>query len=221
MTLLFSVFFCAVALGAGGYALPGLAYGKTTVDLTRRIGSQFERLGRALGRVGASNAKLPVHLPMEMTYPDAETEITSIGSKLPVDGELPVELQFPEVPELPATTGEDIRKILRDIPEGGTPPFESFDPEYEAILYEIDLRNGRYKFTHRDLQWKICAELLRDVESNEDRVELVTLVRRFPFHRRLPATIAITPTGHRLWTEGRRIFLERVRAQGGLDGVEE
>ena len=212
MTLLFSVLLSAVALGAGGYPLPGLAYGKTTVDIKRRIGSQFEKLGRALGRVGASNAMLPVHLPMEMTFPEVPTEVHRDWPLV----KRPHTVVEEGVPVLPSTTGEDIAKILRDIPDAIED--EPYDLEYLGILAEIDRKHSHYKLSHRDLQWKICAELLNTLDSNVDRVDFVTAVRRYPFHRRLPATVAISPKVHELWVAGRALFLERIKAKGGLNG---
>ena len=206
MTLLLNMVVCAVALSAGGYPLPGLSYGNTTKSLTHRIGSQFEKLGKTVGMIGANNAKLPVNLPTEVVIPELpEREFPEVPNQVP-------KVVEEGVPHLPSKTGEDIAKILRDIPDAIDDPY---DLEYLAILSEIDRKHSHYKLTHRDLQWKICAELLVTLDDNEDRVEFVTMVRRHPFHRRLPATVAITPKVHELWTAGRALFMKRIRDKGG------
>ena len=199
---------CAVALSAGGMPLPGLAYGKTTrtiKDSLTRVGSVFERMGKPVA------ARIPTDLPMEMTFPETPTEV---HRSFPLVRRSHTVVEE-GVPHLPSKTGEDIAKILRDIPDAIEEPY---DLEYLGILAEIDRKHSHYKLSHRDLQWKICAELLNTLDSNEDRVDFVTAVRRYPFHRRLPATVAISPKIHELWVAGRALFLERIREKGANNG---
>lgn len=189
-----------IAIAAGGMPLQGLAYGKTTrsiKDSLTRVGSAFEKLGKPLG------PSIPVDLPMEMLFPQTPTEVKRDFPLV----KRPLTVVEEGVPHLPSKTGEDIAKILRDIPEVIEEPY---DREYLDILEEIDRKHRHYDFAHRDMQWKICAQLLNTLDKNEDRVDLVTAVRRYPFHRRLPATVAISPKVHELWVAGRAIFLERL-----------
>lgn len=90
-----------------------------------------------------------------------------------------------------------------------------YDPEYAQILAEIDRRHSLYKLTHRDLQWQTVAEVMQKL-TNDERVELITHVRRYPLHRRLPATIAITPQALNRWQMCRKLFLDRVKAGGRI-----
>lgn len=85
-----------------------------------------------------------------------------------------------------------------------------FDPEYASILAEIDRQHSLYKLTHRDLQWKTVAGVMQELD-NDERVELITHVRRYPLHRRLPATVAMTPTALGHWQQARKLFLQAVR----------
>lgn len=218
MVMFWSLFVCSVALSAGGYPLPGLAYGKTTIPLTHRIYSKFELLGRTMATVAVDNT----HLQNELSLSLPEVDFIDPLTPEPIDKEQPLivaEQEDPSttVPHLPATTGENIAKILREIPDDvvvddrATFQDEPFDLEYLAILHELDRRHSLYKITHRDLQWKICAELLKTLPDNEDRVELVTVIRKYPLHRRLPATVAISPKIHDKWTEARDLFYERIQ----------
>ena len=85
-----------------------------------------------------------------------------------------------------------------------------YDPEYASILAEIDRRHSLYKLTHRDMQWQTVAMIMRDL-SNDERVDLITHVRRYPLHKRLPATVAMTPNALNHWQLARTMFLKAVR----------
>lgn len=86
----------------------------------------------------------------------------------------------------------------------------NFDPEYALALSEIDRRHSLYKLSHRDLQWKTVVEVMRELD-NDARVDLITNVRRYPLHKRLPPTVAITPTALNHWQTARSAFLNALR----------
>ena len=85
-----------------------------------------------------------------------------------------------------------------------------YDPEYVAILEEIDRKHSLYKLSHRDVQWKVVAQVMRTL-SNEDRVELIRNVRRYPLHRQLPPTAAITSRELGHWQIARSQFLNTIK----------
>ena len=49
---------------------------------------------------------------------------------------------------------------------------------------------------------------------NDERVDLITHVRRFPLHRRLPATVAMSPTAHTHWQQARKMFMDAIKESG-------
>lgn len=180
----------ASANAAGGMALPGLAYGQTSFLLTHRIGSQMESKARKIilrDRI----IRKQIH---------------------PVSGGAPVENS--EQLQLLIESQADIRDkqnspdgIVNDLLENH---IHDYDPEYAQILSDIDRRHSLYKLTHRDLQWQTVAVVMRELD-NDDRVELITHVRRYPLHRRLPATVAMTPKALGHWQEARTLFLDSVK----------
>lgn len=85
-----------------------------------------------------------------------------------------------------------------------------YDPEYAQILSDIDRRHSLYKLTHRDLQWQTVAVVMQELD-NDARVELVQHVRRHPLHRRLPATVAMSPKALNNWQNARAIFLKAIK----------
>ena len=88
-----------------------------------------------------------------------------------------------------------------------------YDPEYAQILSDIDRRHSLYKLTHRDLQWHTVAKIMQNL-NNDDRVELIKNVRRYPLHRRLPATIAISPHALGHWHLAKKMFLNSIKKMG-------
>ena len=105
---------------------------------------------------------------------------------------------------------ELLSQSQRDIRDNHIAGYGSFDPEYAQILADIDRKHSLYKLTHRDMQWRAVALIIQELE-NDDRVELIKNVRRYPLHRRLPATIAISPTALGHWHQARSQFLDAVK----------
>ena len=107
---------------------------------------------------------------------------------------------------------EDDYKVLSqaDSKEDFLGDYGTIDPEYAQILSDIDRKHSLYKLTHRDLQWRMVAEVMKELD-NDDRVELVKNVRRHPLHRRLPATIAISPRALNNWQVARSMFLDAIK----------
>ena len=103
--------------------------------------------------------------------------------------------------------GTDPDSIVNDMLEK---QIYDYDPEYAEALSEIDRRHSLYKLTHRDLQWKVVVEVMREL-SNDEKVDLITHVRRYPLHRRLPPTIAISPKALNNWQAARTSFLKALR----------
>lgn len=106
---------------------------------------------------------------------------------------------------------DDIGVVIDDLLDRG---IFDYDPEYASILADIDRKHSLYKLTHRDLQWRVVASLMQSLNlSNEARVELIKNVRRYPLHRRLPATVAISPKDLENWQLARDEFYKRVKEQ--------
>ena len=108
--------------------------------------------------------------------------------------------------------GTDPDSIVNDLLDKN---IHDYDPEYAQILSDIDRQHSLYKLTHRDLQWQVVAQTMVELD-NDDRVELIKNVRRHPLHRRLPATIAITPRALNHWQVAREMFLKHVKASSRL-----
>ena len=103
---------------------------------------------------------------------------------------------------------DDLRRLLEKLyPENDAP----LDLEYAAILADIDMQNSLYKLTHRDAQWQEVAHLMQSMDDMEDRAELIKNVRRYPLHRKLPATVPISPRALDFWQQARTGFLKRIR----------
>lgn len=178
------------ASAAGGMALPGLAYGQTTFLLQHRIGSQLESKARTIilrDRI----IRRKIH---------------------PVSGGAPIEEG--EQLQLLIESQTDIRD-KQTTPDGIVNDFienhiHDYDPEYAQILSDIDRKHSLYKLTHRDLQWQTVAVVMQGLD-NDERVELIKHVRRYPLHRRLPATVAISPRALGHWQKARKMFLDAVK----------
>ena len=87
---------------------------------------------------------------------------------------------------------------------------QPLDPEYLAILDDFDKRREDFKLSHRDLQWQIVANYIKEIDPNES-IEFMRTVRAYPFWRTLPPTIAITPIQLEHWNCCRKTFLKQVR----------
>lgn len=190
--ILLPLFVSSLANAAGGMALPGLAYGQTTLALTHRIGSQVE--------IHARKIILRDRMLRKRVLP-----MVSGGAPIDEEFELLSQSQRDIRDKLDKQTDPD--SIVNDMIDKH---INDYDPEYAQILSDIDRKHSLYKLTHRDLQWRIVALVMTELE-NDDRVELIKNVRRYPLHRRLPATIAISPTALGHWHQARSQFLDAVK----------
>lgn len=111
--------------------------------------------------------------------------------------------------ELGVKIDADMRP-LQDTLEEMARQDEPLDPEYLAILEELEDRKNHHLYHHRDTQWKAVAQAMRHI-SVQDRIELIESVRKFPLYRRMPASAAIQVRALGHWNIARSIFLNAIK----------
>ena len=181
-------------------------------------------------RVNTLPVDINIYRPLEMIFPLTEKEIVQqyhreLMDEYPLDAGLGNNNQIEviedgEVIDTVDQRGnsisetieikEALRKMPHDVP---------FDPEYLEILKVIESRNNLTynKISHRDRQWQAVAIVMKDIKDVDERINLIENARSYPFHRKLPPSIAITTRDLAHWQTARAFFLKTIRDELDID----